>query len=168
MVQFRCNYLSNKNFCRASPSEDTSYRVNTQTIEDYCLNESKVSSCKRLLIFQEHMKAPKNSNPQSIIQQNFNAITGNSITNIVNLSFVEKVEQAFSEAYKMVEVKELSEAEKEEINLRLIALETEAKKDRPNVIKVSDRLNWLKKKASFVVPAIISVITEVIKKKIGV
>jgi len=91
----------------------------------------------------------------------------NSNVNVnTNLAFNQQVADDFSRAYNEVERRDISDEIREEINIRLTALEAELKKENPNKGRIQRFVDWFKNNANWIFPAIPHIV-EAVKKAIG-
>jgi len=159
-LNVRCVFLTETHFCSVLPQIIHNFKPDQEMLEKFCTSfESK--SCPRYQQIIDFARTdPKQS--QAIVNkiQNINTNTINA-----QLTFNEQVTKSFNDARSLVQTHQISDDDKDTINSRLSALETELKKEPQNreQPKIKRFYEWLKNNANWLVPTISSVLTEVLK-----
>jgi hypothetical protein len=113
-------------------------------------------------------------NIQQLVINNYQIVNGNVCGDVIQannseVNFSQQVTDAFKTAYNTVEKKEdISPNQKEEIveKLKLVEMRLQSKQDLDE-IPSSKPMKWLKQNASWIVPAIIQVVTLGVKIALG-
>lgn len=106
---------------------------------------------------------------QASIQEIHGDVYGPAIQAVSSqVSFSQQVNDAFRQAYGMVETKgDVPPEQKEEIKKNLNLLEEELNKKEPDAGKIQGLWKWLRRNASWVVPTLVQVILEGTKMALG-
>jgi hypothetical protein len=161
----KCTYLQGLE-CKLPHVENGYYPV-PRDLTEYCYNHEKWQDCPRLEQYYEYKELEATNQKTPVVA---NIVNSNNLNNVNSniLNFNSTVSQTFNQAYHIVDAKQLSLEEKDEINGRLLQLENELKKeakvrDKSKIQRLSE---WLKRNAKDIFVTIEPLIVQVLTKHV--
>jgi hypothetical protein len=161
-----CTYLIHGLECRL-PHVDNGYITTQGELSVYCKNPLKMQTCPRYQQYLTSKRIETDTIQKASVVTNVVTTNTNTNNNYLKVTFNEKLSKAFESAYNIVESKKFNPEEEDEINSRLVLLETELKKnnnvrDRTKIQRLSD---WIKRNSKDIFVVIEPIVKEVLDKK---
>ena len=100
--------------------------------------------------------------------QKIDAVYGNAIQAINSqVTLNQQITDAFKQAYSLIDLKKIPEEEKNSVRKKLEDLELELRKEKLDAGRAQNLWGWLKANASWLVPTLVEVFMESVKKAWG-